>query len=298
MTTPPPRPPARLRARARRRAGLLLPECHQAYEALGFYPSAREIDGVAMPDGPAYFTSRGSVMGQVPGDVVAAAFGVFNPEVVVPASTSGGRKTDAATICEARTDGAVGQLRRILGDEPEGVDRANELLARAVEPLRPEGPSCTPGSPRSGYPTTRSACRGGAATCCASTAATATRGVGVGRLDATEIGLLTELYWGFRCAPTATRAWTDEQFDAATERLEPRPDRRRAPSPRPGAAARGHRGAHRRADAPGDRRPRRRRRRALRPARPWGEAIRAAGGYRRPARTTWPAPRAPDRWES
>ena len=48
------------------------PECHQAYEALGFSPSARDVDGVAMPDGPAYFTSRGSVLGQVPGTVVAA----------------------------------------------------------------------------------------------------------------------------------------------------------------------------------------------------------------------------------
>ena len=28
---------------------------------------------------------------------------------------------------------------RILGEEPDGVDRVNELLARAVEPLRPEG---------------------------------------------------------------------------------------------------------------------------------------------------------------
>ena len=41
---------------------------------------ARTANGVALPDGPAYFTSRGSVMGQVPGELVAAAFAVFNPE--------------------------------------------------------------------------------------------------------------------------------------------------------------------------------------------------------------------------
>ena len=34
----------------------------------------------------------------------------------------------AATIREARADGAVGQLRRILGDAPDGVERAAELL--------------------------------------------------------------------------------------------------------------------------------------------------------------------------
>jgi hypothetical protein len=42
-------------------------------------------------------------------------------------------------------------------------------------------------------------------------------------LDATEIGLLTELYWGLPLRSySRTRAWTDEQFDAATERLESR----------------------------------------------------------------------------
>jgi hypothetical protein len=117
----------------------LSPECQRNYEALGFAPSQGEFGGVAAPDGPAYFTSRGSVLGQVPGTVVAAAFGVFNPEAVVPAVTLGWTKTDAPTICEARTEGAVAQLERILGPEPDGVERANELLARAVAPLRPEG---------------------------------------------------------------------------------------------------------------------------------------------------------------
>ena len=43
--------------------------------------------------------------------------------------------------------------------------------------------------------------------------------VGAG-FDATEIGLLTELYWGLRLRTySRTRAWTDDQFDAATERL-------------------------------------------------------------------------------
>src|SRR3954447_8658955 len=117
------------------------PECHQRYVALGFDPSPGESNGVALPDGPAYFTSRGSVMGQVPGEVVAAAFGVFNPEAVVPAVTHGWSLTDAATICQARDDGAIGQLRRILGESPDGLERVRELLGRAVDTLRPEGRS-------------------------------------------------------------------------------------------------------------------------------------------------------------
>ena len=65
------------------------PECHANYVALGFEPSPGDMNGVALPQGDAYFTSRGSLMGQVPGEVVAAAFAVFNPQVVIPAVTAG-----------------------------------------------------------------------------------------------------------------------------------------------------------------------------------------------------------------
>jgi len=200
------------------------PECHANYERLGFDPSRGQFNGVAAPDGPAYFTSRGSVLGQVPGTVVAATFGVFNPEVVVPAVALGWTRTDAATICQARTDGAIAQLVRILGEEPEGVHRANELLARAVEPLRPEGRSLFAGQAALPLPDTplgqvwRRAdmlreYRGDS-----HIAAWISAG-----LDATEIGLLSELYWGLPMRTySRTRGWTDEQFDAAGERLEAR----------------------------------------------------------------------------
>jgi hypothetical protein len=78
-------------------------------------------------------------MGQVPGEVVAAAFGVFNPAAVIPSVTYGWSLTDARTICRARDDGATAQLVRILGDEPEDLARATELLERATAHLRPEG---------------------------------------------------------------------------------------------------------------------------------------------------------------
>jgi hypothetical protein len=200
------------------------PECHANYEALGFSASSGEFNGVAAPDGPAYFTSRGSVLGQVPGTVVAATFGVFNPEAVVPAVTYGWTKTDAATICQARDDGAIAQLERVLGPEPAGVERANELLARAVEPLRPEGRSLYAGQAALPLPPTTLGqvwrrgdmlreFRGDS-----HIAAWIAAGV-----DATEIGLLTELYWGLAMRTySRTRAWSDEQFDAATERLQSR----------------------------------------------------------------------------
>lgn len=201
------------------------PECHSGYEALGFGPSpTTTANGVQLPDGPAYFTSRGSVMGQVPGEVVAAAFAVFNPAVVISLVAHGWTITDAATICEARTRGAVDQLARILGAEPTGVDRARDLLQRANEPLRPEGRPLYSGVQSLGLPGTPLAdvwrlsdmlreYRGDA-----HTAAWTAAG-----FDATEIGLLSELYWGLSMGTYArTRAWSDDELEAAKERLRVR----------------------------------------------------------------------------
>jgi hypothetical protein len=197
------------------------PECHEAYVALGFGPSSGELNGVAMPDGIAYFCSRGSVLGQVPGEVIAAAFGVFNPAVVVPCVDMGWALTDAVTICNARTQGAVGQLERILGAKPERIDLAIELLQRANERLRPEGRPLYAGLLALGLPGNpvgdmwRLADRlrefRGDAHIAAWTAA---------GCDATEIGLLTELYWGLPMRTyIRTRAWSDADLDAAEARL-------------------------------------------------------------------------------
>jgi hypothetical protein len=198
------------------------PEAHAAYAELGFNPSPGSTrDGVALPDGPAYFASRGSLLGQVSGEVVAAAFGVFNPAVVVPAVTWAWTKVDAPTICAARTRGGVAQLERALGPAPEGLARATELLARAVEPLRPEGKPLFAGLRGLGLPgdalgdmwrlaDTLREYRGDA-----HIAAWTSAG-----LDATEVGLLTELYWRMPLRTyIRTRAWSDGDLDEAEGRL-------------------------------------------------------------------------------
>lgn len=200
------------------------PECHANYVALGFAASRGDTNGVALPDGPAYFTSRGSVMGQVSGCVVAAAFAVFNPAAVIPSVRHGWSLTDAATICQARDDGAIAQLNRILGPAPDGVARARALLSPVVHTLRPEGRPLYAGVSSLAIPGTDLGAvwrmgdmlrefRGDS-----HTAAWITAG-----LDATEIGLLSELYWGLPMRSySRTRAWSDEQFDAAHERLKSR----------------------------------------------------------------------------
>lgn len=259
------------------------PEAHAAYEALGFGASPGTTGtGVALPDGPAYFTSRGSVMGQVDGQVVAAAFGVFNPDVVVACVDLGWSRTDATTICAARDDGGIGQLRRILGDAPDGIDRAVELLRRATDPLRPEGRPLFAGLRSLEVPSDPLGAawrlgdllrefRGDAHVAAWSTAG----------LDATEVGLLTELYWGLPMRTyVRTRAWSADQLDAAEERLVARGLVADGAFTASGRELREE--VEERTDA------------ALAPAlaalgddldeliailRPWGESVRTAGGY-------------------
>ena len=201
------------------------PECHAGYEALGFIGSRGDIDGVALPDPVAYFTSRGSLLGQVAPHVVAAAFAVFNPVIVAPCVEAGWNLTDAPTIFATRRAGAVGQLTRVLGASPEGIERAAELLGRAVEPLEVAGRPLYAGlcsqwdSPAD--PVTRFFHRGDQLREYRGDSHTASW-TSAG-LDAVEIGLLTELFLGLPLRSyIRSRAWSDAELDAALARLEAR----------------------------------------------------------------------------
>ena len=120
--------------------------------------------------------------------------------------------------------GAVAQLERVLSAEPKGLGRATELLAEAGEPLRPEGKPLFAGLLSLGLPgdpigdlwrlaDLLREYRGDA-----HTAAWTSAG-----FDATEIGLLTELYWGLPLRSyVRTRAWSDAQLDEAERRLAAR----------------------------------------------------------------------------
>src|SRR4051812_3426836 len=202
------------------------PECHAAYEQLGFNPSPGSFgNGVAAPDGAAYFTSRGSLMGQVAPHVVAAAFGVFKPAAVAAGVTFGWTCTDAPTIFVARRSGAVAQLERVLGRAPDAIDAVNDALLRAVDALHEPGRPLFAGL-RSQWddPSDRwtrffhlgdmlRECRGDAHVCAWSTAG----------VDAVEIGLLTEAYMGLPLRTyIRTRGWNDAELDAAANQLTAR----------------------------------------------------------------------------
>lgn len=201
------------------------PECHAAYEALGFGPSpSKTSGGVAFPEGISYLLARSAPLGEVPGEVVAAAFGAFNPALVVPGVAIGRTMTDAAAMSKARDEGSVAQLRRILGESPEGLDRANELLARAVAPLQVQGRALFAGLVSLGLPgeplgdAWRRAdmlreYRGDS-----HIAAWISHG-----LDSAETTLLTEGWWGIPLRTYArTRMWSPDDLDAAVARLQAR----------------------------------------------------------------------------
>ena len=201
------------------------PECHAAYARLGFAPSPGRLGLVALPDGPAYFTSRGSLLGQVRPGVVAAAFGVFKPEIVSAGVTLGWSLTDAATIFEERRRGAVAQLERILGTADGQVTRASVLMERAVGPLGVEGRPLFAGL-RSWWDDPEDAwtrlfhlgdmlreCRGDAHISSWTSAA----------LDAVEIALLNDVYMGLPLRSySRTRGWHDDELAAGEERLRGR----------------------------------------------------------------------------
>ena len=201
------------------------PECHAAYAALGFAPSPGSLNNVAMPDGAAYFTSRGSLLGQVQPDVIASAFGVFKPDAVVSGVRFGWSITDAPTIFGTRRAGAAAQLERILGAANNDVARASVWLERATDALDVPGRPLFAGL-RAWWDDPQDAwtrlfhlgdmlreCRGDA-----HVAAWTAAGV-----DAVEIGLMTEAYIGLPLRTyIRTRAWNDAELDAGEAGLRER----------------------------------------------------------------------------
>ena len=200
------------------------PECHRNYVALGFPPSPGMVGSTALPDKCGFFTARGSVLGDVPAEVVAAAFAVFNPDEIVPLVRRGQAIADAATMWAARLDGAAAQLRRILGATPDRVGWVSERLLAAAEDLPLAGRAFFAAQRGAAVPDDpiarlwRSAdrlreFRGDSHIQVWSAAG----------FDPLEIGLLSDLFWGLAPrAHTAGRGWTADQLAAGEARLQDR----------------------------------------------------------------------------
>ena len=186
-----------------------VPEAQAAYGEIGFENYAES-----------YFCSRGACIGTPSGEVVTAAFGVFNPAIVIPAVEAGWSRTDREATLEARSKGATAALKRILGEaDPapvvetlrpvmESVDLAGRMLFSGLRSLAfPDDPVsalwrvCDYVRERRGD--SHIAAWIGA------------------ECDAIEIGLLTELFWGLEIGTyIRTRGWSQDELAAGIERLE------------------------------------------------------------------------------
>jgi hypothetical protein len=202
------------------------PEVHAAFEALGFGPGVgdpADERSVVIAEPAGYYCSRAACMGQVPGEVVVAAFGVFNPELIIPNVTRGWTIATAAEVLAAREAGATASLERLLGEQP-GLERATEILQRAAAAggahgrflyagLRSLGRPGTPwGDLWRAVDTVREH-RGDS-----HIAAWISAGV-----DPVEIGLLTEAYYGMPIKRYHRgRGWTEADLDAGIARLRDR----------------------------------------------------------------------------
>lgn len=210
-----------VRRTSRRLRDLVEPLAANVYFAPEAQDAYRELDLSYIPG---YFCSRGACMGQVPGEVVTAAFAVFKPDVVRAAVDEGWSKTDASTILAARQRGAIASLARILEGEPESLAQATALLRRAGEASTLEGHPLAAGLVSLGFPGDPLGDLWRAADIVrehrgdSHTAAWVTAGIG-----AVEITLLTELWWRIpQRSYVATRGWNEEEVDAGLESLRSR----------------------------------------------------------------------------
>ena len=198
------------------------PEAHAAYEALGFDGSPPvSADGIARPELKSYFTSRGACMGQVSGEVVAAAFGAFNPKFVVPGVAAGWQITSREAILQAREQAATAMLARVLGDHPDGLGQVTDLLRRGADAAPWAGRAIYGGLRSLGFPGHPLGDMWRAADLLREHRGDShVISWAVGGVDAVEILLLTEQWWGVPARSyTPSRGWTDKDMDAGFERL-------------------------------------------------------------------------------
>jgi Helix-turn-helix family len=175
-----------------------------------------------------YVWSRGCVLGEPDGSVVAAAFGVFEPGLIGQLYDAARAAAGLADIRAARETGAVTALRTVLGDTvlggPEQVADVTGALRRAAEAMDTAGRPLFAGLAGMPWPADElgrlwHACamlrelRGDShlAACMAA------------GLTGLQANILTELQVGWPLhSYTATRGWPPEAMNLATISLRER----------------------------------------------------------------------------
>lgn len=163
------------------------PEAHEAYTALG------------APSGDfwaAYYASRGACLGETPADAVAAAFGVFNPAHMNEQLEIAWKAATPEQYWNARVQGATAQLERLLGEKPDGAERATELLRKIADGMHVAGRPFFAGLRNMPWPGTVCGDLWHAADLVREHRGDTHTAAWTLRFSAPEVMMLTELWWG------------------------------------------------------------------------------------------------------
>jgi hypothetical protein len=189
------------------------PEAIQGYQALGL----DYFEG--------YFCSRSACLGAAPWSVVCAAFAAFKPAAVEAAVTSGWKKTDPQSMLDARLAGATAQLERLIGDvaKPADVERATDILYSLTDGVDPSGRMLYAGLSVQPRPDSLFGGLWHAADLVREHRGDGHIAAWIPYTDSTEITVLTELAWGIPPRSYVfTRGWSEDEVDAAYDRLSAR----------------------------------------------------------------------------
>jgi hypothetical protein len=104
-----------------------------------FVPEAKDAFGALGLEGRMdYFASRSAPMGSVPAELVIATFFNFHPGLVRSAIPEAWRRASPDKILDVRFQAAGAALRRLIPD-PDGVEEAAALAREACGACTPEG---------------------------------------------------------------------------------------------------------------------------------------------------------------
>jgi hypothetical protein len=157
--------------------------------------------------------------------VVCAAFAAFKPAAVESAVTAGWAKTTPDALLEKRLAGATAQLERLLGDAaaPADVARATEILYSLTDGVDPSGRTLYSGLSMLPHPETPFGDLWHAADLVREHRGDGHIAAWIPHVDSTEITVLTELFWGIPARSYVfTRGWSEDEVDAAYDRLRER----------------------------------------------------------------------------
>ncbi|HVV37824.1 MAG TPA: hypothetical protein VHC63_14540 [Acidimicrobiales bacterium] len=187
------------------------PEAHAAYAELG------DCGDFWAP----YYASRGACLGETPGLVVAAAFGVFNPAHIAEQLEVAWKVATPAQWWTARVQGATAQLERLLGPSPEGAERATELLRRIADASPISGHPFFAGLVSQPWPGTVVGDLWHAADLVREHRGdTHTGAYNTLGFTAVDMMIMTELWWGLpHGLYLASRHWDDASIATSVERL-------------------------------------------------------------------------------